>query len=65
MTKTVMCFGAGRRSDFKAYLQKLNGKLKLYALPPYSPELNPDELVWDNAKQKIAKRKHSLEKGRI
>ena len=26
------------------------GKLALYFLPPYSPELNPDELVWNNLK---------------
>ena len=32
--------------------------MKLYYLPPYSPELNPDEFVWNNAKQKVAKRKH-------
>ena len=42
----------------KEYIQKTNGKLKLYYLPPYSPELNPDEFVWNNAKQKVAKRKH-------
>jgi len=23
------------------------GKLRLFYLPPYSPELNPDELVWN------------------
>ena len=42
----------------KEYIQTTNGKLKLYYLPPYSPELNPDEFVWNNAKQKVAKRKH-------
>ena len=26
------------------------GKLALYFLPPYSPELNPDELVWNDLK---------------
>ena len=26
------------------------GKLKLFFLPPYSPELNPDELVWNDVK---------------
>jgi transposase len=27
-----------------------NGKLRLFFLPPYSPELNPDEWVWKNVK---------------
>jgi transposase len=26
------------------------GKLALFFLPPYSPELNPDELVWNDLK---------------
>ena len=43
----------------KAYVTSTKGKLKIYALPSYSPELNPDELVWNNAKQEVAKRKHT------
>jgi transposase len=27
-----------------------NGKLRLFYLPPYSPELNPDEQVWNHVK---------------
>lgn len=45
--------------DVKAYIESQKGKLKIYQLPPYSPEKNPDELVWNNAKQKVAKRKHT------
>ena len=30
----------------RAYVESLNGKLKLFFLPAYSPELNPDESVW-------------------
>lgn len=45
----------------KAFVQSTKGKLKLYTLPPYSPELNPDELVWNNAKQKVAKRKYQTD----
>ena len=30
-------------------------RIELFFLPPYSPELNPDELVWGNLKTKIAK----------
>ena len=48
--------------DVKQYITTTKGKLKLYQLPPYSPELNPDELVWNNAKQKVAKQKHTPSK---
>ena len=27
-----------------------DGHLELFFLPPYSPELNPDELVWNHLK---------------
>ena len=46
----------------KEFVESTKGKLKLYYLPPYSPELNPDELVWNNAKQKVSKRKYQYEK---
>ena len=29
------------------HLEKYEGRLRLYLLPAYSPELNPDELVWN------------------
>jgi transposase len=32
------------------FVGSLGGKLKLFFLPPYSPELNPDELVWNDVK---------------
>ena len=28
----------------------LGGRLRLFFLPSYSPELNPDELVWNDLK---------------
>ena len=31
-------------------MQETKGKLRLFYLPPYSPELNPDELVWNYLK---------------
>lgn len=56
----------GHKSHFtkevKQYIATTNGKLKIYQLPAYSPELNPDELVWNNAKQKVAKAKHTPSK---
>jgi len=30
--------------------------VKLYYLPPYSPELNPDEQVWNHTKSRITKK---------
>jgi transposase len=32
------------------YVACLGGKLQLFFLPPYSPELNPDEQVWNYVK---------------
>ena len=53
----------GHRAHFtkavQEFIKTTKGKLKIYQLPSYSPELNPDEFVWNNAKQKVAKRKHS------
>lgn len=34
----------------KEFIESTDGKLRLFILPPYSPELNPDELVWNNLK---------------
>ncbi len=30
----------------RAFVDSLNGRLRLFYLPPYSPDRNPDELVW-------------------
>ena len=32
------------------YVRSTDGRLRLFFLPPYSPELNPDELVWNHLK---------------
>ena len=34
----------------QAYIQSLGGRLELHFLPPYAPDLNPDEFVWSYAK---------------
>lgn len=36
-----------KAAKVKRHLDKFGGRLKLYILPGYSPELNPDELVWN------------------
>jgi len=51
-----------RAKMVKEYVESLNGKLRLFFLPPYSPELNPDELVWNHVKNHSIGRKivHSV-----
>ena len=34
----------------KAFVASLGGRLRLFYLPPYSPDKNPDELVWKHLK---------------
>ena len=41
---------AHRSKSVSHYVESLGGKLKLFYLPPYSPELNPDEFVWNDVK---------------
>jgi len=49
-----------RSTKVKRFAESTGGMLRLFYLPPYSPELNPDELVWNNVKGKIGR---SLIKG--
>jgi len=46
----------------KAYVASLKGKLSLYLLPPYAPDINPDELVW-NQMRHMGTSKKPLKKG--
>lgn len=39
-----------RSKKVREFVVSTKGKLKLFYLPPYSPELNPDELVWNYLK---------------
>lgn len=41
---------AHRATATKAFAASTGGRLKLFFLPGYSPELNPDEWVWKNVK---------------
>jgi transposase len=41
----------------KKYVETVADRLRLFFLPPYSPELNPDELVWNDLKNHILGRK--------
>lgn len=39
----------------QAFLETQQGKIMMAFLPPYSPELNPDEQVWNHAKAEVGK----------
>lgn len=39
-----------RAAAVKKFVASLEGRLRLFFLPPYSPELNPDEHVWNDLK---------------
>jgi len=46
----------------KDYVDSLEGRLKLFFLPGYSPELNPDEWVWKNVKNnQVGRHRHRTE----
>lgn len=39
-----------RSAKVKRFVESQKGKLRIFYLPPYSPELNPDESVWNDLK---------------
>lgn len=39
------------------YVNSTDGLLRLHYLPPYFPQLNPDEKVWKNVKERLSKQK--------
>lgn len=41
---------AHKAKKVAAYVKELGGRLELHFLPPYAPDLNPDEFVWGHAK---------------
>jgi transposase len=41
---------AHRSKKTRAFVETLGGQLKLFLLPPYAPDRNPDELVWKHLK---------------
>ena len=34
----------------KPFVERMKGRLELHFLPPYAPDLNPDEFVWSYMK---------------
>jgi transposase len=41
------------------FIESVSDKFSLFFLPPYSPELNPDERVWNDLKNNVVGR-HSI-----
>ncbi len=50
---------AHKSKKVKTFIDEHAERLRLFILPPYSPELNPDELVWNTLKQNIGRKKVS------
>jgi transposase len=42
---------AHKAKSVAKYVQSTKGRLELHFLPPYAPDLNPDEFVWSHLKQ--------------
>ena len=40
----------------KRFVQGPQGRLELFFLPPYSPQLNPDETVWAHVKRTVSRK---------
>jgi len=58
---------AHKAKSVQSYAQSLKGRLELHLLPPYAPDLNPDEFVWSYMKangvsKKPLKQNESLQK---
>jgi transposase len=51
-----------KSAKVKKFVADSNGKLRIFLLPPYAPDLNPDELVW-NQMRNIGTSKKPLKKG--
>jgi DDE superfamily endonuclease len=48
---TILDRGSAHRAKkTAACVETLGGKLRLFFLPPYSPDRNPDALVWKHLK---------------
>ncbi len=52
--------------ETQKFVEQQNGEVLLVFLPAYSPELNPDEQVWNHAKRQLGQRavydKHDMKK---
>lgn len=56
---------AHKAKKVKAFVKSIKDQFRMFFLPPYSPELNPDELVWNDLKshdlgRRVAENKDDL-----
>ena len=42
---------AHKKANVREYIASTKGRLSMYVLPGYAPDLNPDELVWSHVKR--------------
>ena len=58
-----------RAQAVKEYVAASKGRVELYFIPPYAPDLNPDEFVWHHIKAhglaKVPLRKNESLKTRV
>ena len=47
---------AHKAKAVREYVESTDGQLRLFFLPPYAPQLNPDEQVWAHVKRDLGKR---------
>ena len=48
---------AHKAKSVKRFVESIKDRFRLFFLPPYSPELNPDERVWNDVKNNAVGRK--------
>ena len=41
---------AHKAKSVRRYLETVKDRIRLFFLPPYAPQINPDELVWNDVK---------------
>ncbi len=46
---------AHKAVSVRKFLEGVKNRMRIFFLPPYSPELNPDELVWNAFKGNIGR----------
>jgi transposase len=56
---------AHRAKSVKQFLETVKDQLRVFYLPPYSPELNPDELVWNDLKNNAVGRMAISSRGQL
>ena len=56
---------AHKAKKVKEFIKSISDKFRMFFLPPYSPDLNPDDLVWNDLKPNIIGRKVANSKSEL